>query len=463
VRRVTLRVACAQLRALTVFQAREGLAQIQRAIQTAGREDVDLLVLPECSYPGYVLLDDHPYRRAIPSDHDALQTIARAARRAGCAVIVGIARVGADRALRNEAVLLDRDGVELGSYAKTRLWNFDQRWFCSGSELPVFDTAFGRIGMMICADGRNPEIARTLVAKGAWLIADPTAWVGFGASHAQIRNVQADYMLRVRALENGCWIAAADKCGSELEAVHYAGASQIVRPDGGIVARAGATEPQFIVADVRRTAATPYIASLSGGERKALRSLPARNGAVPPMPPRFWIGVYQNGRTRPADPSAIRALAAQGVSCILRTSASARAIAAGLRRIRGLRAAVIRASAMAAPEPARAAALRGADLLVWVAPVDSLPVLDIARTRAVENRVYVLVCARAESTTPACVVHPDGSIVASALAGAPSGFVAAIDVIAARRKEVVPLTQTFADRLPQAYRWFDGSKRAAVS
>jgi predicted amidohydrolase len=207
VRSVTLRVGCAQLQALPVARAREALAQVLRAIGTAGREDVDLLVLPECSYPGYVLLDRAPYRRGIASAEEALSAIARAARRAGCATIVGVARQHGS-ALRNEAVLLDREGNEIGAYAKLRLWNFDRRWFRAGSELPVFDTPFGRIGMMICADGRNPEIARTLVAKGAWLIADPTAWVGFGPSYAQIRNVQADYMLRVRALENGCWIAA---------------------------------------------------------------------------------------------------------------------------------------------------------------------------------------------------------------------------------------------------------------
>ena len=462
-RRITLRVACAQLRALPVFRAREALSQILAAIRAARREGADLLVLPECSYPGYVLLDARPYRRDIPSDREALETIGRAARRAGCSVIVGMARQYPGDALRNEAVLLDREGVEIGSYAKARLWNFDQRWFRGGRELPVFDTAFGRIGMMICADGRNPEIARTLVAKGAWLIADPTAWVGFGPSHDQIRNVQADYMLRVRALENGCWIAAADKCGSELEAVHYAGSSQIVGPDGVVVAHAGPAHPQLIFADVRQSAPTPFVAHLSASERRTLRTRPRLNGQARKASPRVWIGVYQSGRKTAGRSVAIKALAVQGPSAILQTGSSTRAIAAALHLVRGLRSAAIQGTAMVAPEPARAAALRGADLLAWVAPPGDLPVLDIARSRAVENRAYVLVCSRADSRTPACLVHPEGSVVASALAGVPSGFVAAIDVIAARRKEVVPLTQTFADRLPEAYRWLDASRGVAIS
>lgn len=462
VRDITLRVACAQLEAVPVFRAREALAQILRAVAQAGRAKAGLLVLPECSYPGYVLLDANPYRASIPSDGQALAAISRAARRARCAVAVGIARRRSS-ALFNEAVLIDKDGVEIGGYDKTRLWNFDQHWFRSGRALPVFDTAFGRVGMLICADGRNPEIARTLVAKGAWLLLNPTAWVGTGASHDRIRNVQADYMLRVRALENGCWIAAASKCGSELGAVHYAGASQIVDPEGVIVARASQSHPELIVADVRRRASKPFVAVLSAADRKALRAQPPRNGAPHRVPPRVWIGVYQSGRSRRDDPKALKALAVQQPLVIVRTGASAPAIAAALRKMPGLRLHVISGRAMVAVEPVRAAALRGVDLIAWASPPAGLPLLDIARTRAVENRVYVLICSRSTADDPACLVHPDGSVVASALQGTPSGFVAAIDVIAARRKEIVPLTQTFADRLPEAYRWLDGSKRVAVS
>ena len=108
------------------------------------------------------------------------------------------------------------------------------------------------------------------------------------------------------------------------------------------------------------------------------------------------------------------------------------------------------------------AALRGTDLLLWRSPPHGLPVIDIARTRAVENRVYVAVCSRADGCA-ASMIHPDGSVVGSALAGLPSGFVAVVDVIAARRKEVVPGTQTFADRLPKAYRWLDRATGVVVS
>lgn len=440
--------------------AREALAEILRSIRKARREGAQLVVFPECSYPGYVLLDADPYRRAIPSDAEALQAVAREARRGSIDVAVGMARRHPDGSLRNAAVYIDARGEELCSYAKCRLWNFDSRWFGPGDALPVFNTAFGTLGMMICADGRNPEIARTLVAQGAWLILDPTAWVGSGPTYEALRNPQADYALRARAVENGVWIAAADKCGSELRAVHYAGRSQVVSPDGCVVALARAGSPELIIADVRKTKPKPFVAALSPADRRTLRSSPRPHPPALRVPPRVWLGIYQGERGRRDDPMTLKALAAQSVHALIRTAGSAPALRRELRRVRGLRSACISSADMLAPEPARAAALRGADLLVWLDPPKGPALMDIARTRALENRVYVAVCTRADNATAACLINPDGSIAGSALAGRPSGFVAVLDTLLARRKELVPGTQTFADRMPGIYRWLDRAARA---
>jgi predicted amidohydrolase len=450
---VTVRVACAQLMAREIEAARSSLEDVLGAIAAAGALGADIVVLPECAYPGYVLLDADPYaRHSIPSPGEALRRIGEAARRARINAAVGIANHAPDGRVRNEAVLFDRSGTLVGRYAKAHLWNFDRRWFAPGREYPVFDTDIGRVGMMICADGRVPEIARTLTHRGAWLILDPTAWVGVGPTYAAMPNPQVDFALRVRAAENGLWIAAADKCGSETGAVHYVGRSMVVSPAGDIVASAPPDATALIVAEIKRTRVKPFVAVLTPSERKTLRARPRISKPMSGTARPIRLGVYQGRKTSGAlRDRALQSLNAQGAAAIVETAASAAAIAAALRALRTLRAAIVEGPRMLAPEPARAAALSGADLLVWTKPPSGVPVAAFARTRAMENRAYVLLCARADCDEPACLVGPDGAVCGTALAGAASGFVATIDLRSARDKLVVEGTDTFADRTPEAY------------
>ena len=442
-----MRIACVQLAARPARESERALDEALAGIAAAARNGADLAVLPESTYPGYVLL-----RRRLPNGAalvaHAVRSITLAARRASIAVCIGLARYDSTGRLRNEATYFDRRGNEVARYAKIFLWNFDSQWFAPGDALRPFDTEFGRIGMMICADGRMPEIARTLADRGAWLVVDPTAWVAFGASYESMRNPQVDYMMRVRAKENGIWIAAADKCGSEHRAVHYVGHSMIVAPDGSVAAEAGARAPEIVIADVRKGRTRRFVAALSAAERLALQRVfrPHSSGGRSPAPA-FRLGILQGPvRARAQRAEAIAALRAQGVDAVIDTAAAANVIRAQLRKIRGLRVAVVTMRRMFAPEPARAAALEGADVIAWTDPPRDPMLRDFARTRALENKVFVIVCCRAGDSTSACVIDPAGSVCGEALTGVPSGFVAFIDARSARDKNVVPGTDVFSAR-----------------
>ncbi|MEO0853346.1 MAG: carbon-nitrogen hydrolase family protein, partial [Cyanobacteria bacterium J06648_11] len=92
---------------------------------------------------------------------------------------------------------------------------------------PVVDTALGRLGLLICFDGRIPEIARCLALDGAELIIDMANFFTMD---------QADMWVPARAYENGVWIAAATKSGVE-RSIYYPGGSMVVAPDGRVVRR----------------------------------------------------------------------------------------------------------------------------------------------------------------------------------------------------------------------------------
>ena len=74
----------------------------------------------------------------------------------------------------NVAVLIGPDGKIVGKYRKVCLPRGEvEGGVAPGSDYPVFDTRFGKVGMMVCYDGFFPEVARQLTNRGAEVIAWP--------------------------------------------------------------------------------------------------------------------------------------------------------------------------------------------------------------------------------------------------------------------------------------------------
>lgn len=74
----------------------------------------------------------------------------------------------------NVAVLIGPDGEVAGKYRKTCLPRSEiDAGIAPGSDYPVFDTRFGKLGIMVCYDGFFPEVARELANRGAEVIAWP--------------------------------------------------------------------------------------------------------------------------------------------------------------------------------------------------------------------------------------------------------------------------------------------------
>lgn len=77
-------------------------------------------------------------------------------------------------AIYNTAALLGPEGTLVGKYRKVTLPRSEiESGVTPGHDYPVFDTRFGKVGMMVCYDGFFPEVARALTIKGAEVIAWP--------------------------------------------------------------------------------------------------------------------------------------------------------------------------------------------------------------------------------------------------------------------------------------------------
>ena len=220
------RIACCQVRAYDIEDAEANLQNLLSALDEAGGQGAQLVGLPECAYPAYYLKDDRPYDRpGVRPFEEVCGLFAAKAKQYGYWLAAGMAVPHGDGTVTNSGVVFTPDGERAGRYDSLFLWHFDTFWFRRGREFPVFDTGFVKFGVLICADGRQPEVARSLAVNGAELIMDLTAWVSGARTVAELSTTQCEYLMPVRAYENGVWVAAADKWGPEDQSIVYAGRS----------------------------------------------------------------------------------------------------------------------------------------------------------------------------------------------------------------------------------------------
>lgn len=245
-----MKIASVQLRARGISEYHKAQEDILCQIDAAAAQGAELIVLPECAYPAYFLeLEPQAVKKALNRTEEVLASIKTKARELGVYVALGIALPEGDR-LYNAAVLIDDRGEIVHRAYKSNLWHFDDRFFTPGEDFQAIDTKFGRIGMMVCADGRIPEIARILALQGARLIIDVVNLVATARDPKDLMNQQYAFMLPVRALENRIWLVTADKCGMEGNCAVYLGRSIVVNPEGKIVAECPPDRPEILICDV---------------------------------------------------------------------------------------------------------------------------------------------------------------------------------------------------------------------
>ncbi len=144
-------------------------------IAQAGAQGADLVCLPECITAKGLKLDYAEVAESIPGP--STEYLGELAKAHDLYIVAGLFE--RDKHLvYNVAVLVGPDGDVVGTYRKVTLPREEiARGICPGSEYPVFETRFGKVGMMVCYDVFFPEVARKLSLKGAEVIAMPI-WGG---------------------------------------------------------------------------------------------------------------------------------------------------------------------------------------------------------------------------------------------------------------------------------------------
>jgi predicted amidohydrolase len=147
------------------------------------------------------------------------------------------------------------DGARKGCYHKIHLFDVDlpgtsesyreSDTIASGSQPLLLDTPLGKLGVAICYDIRFPELMRHLSFQGMEILLVPAAFTArTGAAHWEV-------LLRARAIENQCYVLAADQTGLNARGRQTYGHSMIIDPWGRVLAKLG-EEPGVCVARLEK-------------------------------------------------------------------------------------------------------------------------------------------------------------------------------------------------------------------
>ncbi len=266
-----IRVSAAQFS--TGCDVDENLATTLRMIDTAADQQPLVIVLPEfCNHLSVYDDGDHAWSVAIDIDGPWIQSVGERARRHTCWIQLNctVRRAGESTAreptpgrITNTNFVFSPDGVLMTDNDKTVLMGAEGEYLSAADEpADLIDAGFATIGSYACMDGVIAEVPRGLVLRGATLLLNSLN--SFALDEASLH-------VPVRAAENKTWLVACCKVGPLLpadkvamfsaamnvpdDALCGAGESQIVAPDGTVVAMGPRTGEAVVIADIDLSAA----------------------------------------------------------------------------------------------------------------------------------------------------------------------------------------------------------------
>ncbi len=234
-------------------------------VRRAAAQGAQVICLPELYRSQYFCQKEDAalFDLAEPLDRVSLPAFQALARELGVAVVVPFFERRAPGLYHNSAAVVDADGSLAGLYRKMHIPDdpayYEKFYFTPGDlGFRAFDTAFGRIGVLICWDQWYPEGARLTALQGATTLFFPTAIGWHPHEKAEYGAAQRDSWQTVQrghAVANGCYVAAANRTGferpvPEQAGIEFWGSSFVVDPQGQPLASAGVEEEEILLARV---------------------------------------------------------------------------------------------------------------------------------------------------------------------------------------------------------------------
>jgi N-carbamoylputrescine amidase len=246
------------------------LASAVELIREAARMGANIVCLPElfktqyfCQREELALFD---LSEEIPGPSTA--RLAEVAREAKVAIIASLFERRAAGLYHNTAVTLNVDGAIAGVYRKMHIPDdplyYEKYYFAPGDlGFQAVDTAFGRVGTLVCWDQWYPEGARITALQGADVLFYPTAIGWHPAEKEEFGAAQYDAwqtIQRAHAIANGVYVAGVNRVGVEYGDVlgnrasgpglEFWGGSFLADPFGRVIAKASHEAEEILLGEI---------------------------------------------------------------------------------------------------------------------------------------------------------------------------------------------------------------------
>ena len=247
-----IRIAVAQF-AINQWDPEKNLAKMEDFIkETSGKADI--IIFPEDFLTGG--LADKEVVKFTDYQGRYRKIFQKLARKYKIDIVAGSIIEGTKVAKYNTSYYVDSTGRIKSKYRKINLWLTERRHIAPGNEVCVFNTKYGKVGLVICWDLMFPEIFRKMVKNGVRIVFCPSLWYKgkyFAPYKKHNPNAETDHvnaLCRARAIENNIVLVFANAVG-KLETSggtfdEAIGQSQITVPIKGVLQRLDNEEGMFI-------------------------------------------------------------------------------------------------------------------------------------------------------------------------------------------------------------------------
>ncbi|MBM3956643.1 MAG: nitrilase [Gemmatimonadetes bacterium] len=240
------RIAMVQMNS-RVGETDRNIARIDRFLQRAAAQGVDIVCFPELSVSGYNAGNtSNPVPEPVPGPStEKLEALARKHR---IWFLAGILERSPGGVVYNRQVVFTPDGVA-GAFRKMHVPTSEIGTWAEGDDVAVFDHPKIRFGIEICFDSHFPELSTALAEMGAEIIFLPHA-SGRGEDASEKKERWLRYM-PARAYDNNVFVAVCNQVGDTGAGRAFTGVTFVCDPRGRVIAEGRRSDrEEMVVADL---------------------------------------------------------------------------------------------------------------------------------------------------------------------------------------------------------------------